>query len=153
MGFSNLLFFAPNPPKLRPSAPKGVKKIALRVSTFNYYCYFCDWLGVMHQKKIKTEMAKQQIVSALAEKVARVIEENSRLERQYAAVEADLARLRSENRSLREKLDAAERKVALQSLGDGFSGGGTDEASRKRARAQINRLMREIDRCIALMNK
>lgn len=107
----------------------------------------------MHQKKIKTEMAKQQIVSALAEKVARVIEENSRLERQYAAVEADLARLRSENRSLREKLDAAERKVALQSLGDGFSGGGTDEASRKRARAQINRLMREIDRCIALMNK
>lgn len=98
-------------------------------------------------------MAKQQIVSALAEKVARVIEENTRLEGQYAAAEADLARLRSENRTLREKLDAAERKVALQSLGEGLVGGKADDASRKRARAQINRLMREIDRCIALMNK
>ena len=98
-------------------------------------------------------MAKQQIVSAVAEKVARVIEENTRLERQHEAAEADLARLRSENRTLREKLDAAERKVALQSLGEGLVGGAADDASRKRARAQINRLMREIDRCIALMNK
>lgn len=98
-------------------------------------------------------MAKQQIVGALAEKVARVIEENTRLERQCASAEADLARLRSENRTLREKLDAAERKAALQSLGEGLGGGGSDETSRKRARAQINRLMREIDKCIALMNK
>lgn len=98
-------------------------------------------------------MAKQQIVSALAEKVARVIEENSRLESRRAAAEADLARLRSENRSLREKLDAAERKVALLELGESLGSGAADGASRKRARAQINRLMREIDRCIALINK
>ena len=98
-------------------------------------------------------MAKQQIVGALAEKVARVIDENTRLERQCASAEADLARLRSENRTLCEKLDAAERKAALQSLGEGLGGGVSDEASRKRARAQINRLMREIDKCIALMNK
>lgn len=98
-------------------------------------------------------MAKQQIVNSLAEKVARVIDENTRLESQQQAAEAELARLRSENRSLREKLDAAERKVALQSLGEGLVGGAADDASRKRARAQINRLMREIDRCIALVSK
>lgn len=98
-------------------------------------------------------MAKQQIVSALADKVARVIEENTRLERQCASAEADIVRLRSENRTLREKLDVAERTAALKSLGEGFGGGGSDDASRKRARAQINRLMREIDKCIALMNK
>lgn len=125
----------------------------LFLSKFIFYCYFCDWLGVLHQEKLDREMAKQQIVSALAEKVARVIEENTRLERQHEAAEADLARLRSENRALREKLDVAERKVALQSLGEGLVGGAADDASRKRARAQINRLMREIDRCIALMNK
>ncbi|MBO7299884.1 MAG: hypothetical protein J6U53_00560 [Tidjanibacter sp.] len=98
-------------------------------------------------------MAKQQIVTSLSEKVSRVIAENSRLEQQQASLEEDLKRLRSENRSLREKLDAMERKVALQSLGEGFSGGANDSAARKRARAQVNRLMREIDRCIALMNR
>lgn len=98
-------------------------------------------------------MAKQQIVNSLAEKVSRVIAENSRLEQQQASLEADLKRLRSENRTLREKLDAMERRVALQSLGEGLTGGATDDAARKRARAQVNRLMREIDRCIALMNR
>lgn len=99
-------------------------------------------------------MAKQQIVTSLSEKVARVIAENTRLEKQQAAMEADLVRLRSENRALREKLNAAEKQVALHTLGEGLAAGGTaDSASRKRARAQVNRLMREIDRCIALMNK
>jgi predicted nuclease with TOPRIM domain len=98
-------------------------------------------------------MAKQQIVNSLAEKVSRVIAENFRLEQQQASLEADLKRLRSENRTLREKLDAMERKVALQSLGEGLAGGAADDAARKRARAQVNRLMREIDRCIALMNR
>ena len=98
-------------------------------------------------------MAKQQIVTSLAERISRVIAENTRLEQQQSALEADNARLRSENRTLREKLDAMERRVALQSLGEGLAGGTADSAARKRARAQVNRLMREIDRCIALMNR
>lgn len=96
-------------------------------------------------------MAKQEIVKSLAEKVGRVIEENTRLERQQAEMEANLQKLRTENRKLKERLDAAQKRLALLELGEGFGAGG-DEASRKRARAQINRLMREIDRCIALMN-
>lgn len=98
-------------------------------------------------------MAKQQIVGALAEKVARLIAENERLERQQLSLEADVVKLRSENRTLREKLNATEKQVALHSLGEGLAGGATNSDSRKRARAQVNRLMREIDRCIALMNK
>ena len=98
-------------------------------------------------------MAKQQIVSALAEKISRLIAENERLERQQESLEADVAKFRGENRALREKLNATEKQVALQSLSEGLAGGAADSASRKRARAQVNRLMREIDRCIALMNK
>ena len=66
-------------------------------------------------------MAKQQIVTSLSEKVARVIAENTRLEKQQAAMEADLVRLRSENRALREKLNAAEKQVALHTLGEGLA--------------------------------
>lgn len=98
-------------------------------------------------------MAKQQIVDSLVEKVARVIAENERLERQQAALEADVAKLRSENRTLRQQLEVAQRQAALHALGEGLAGGVDDDAARKRARAQVNRLMREIDRCIALMNK
>lgn len=98
-------------------------------------------------------MAKQEIVKSLAEKVQRVIEENNRLERQQAEMSADIQRLRNENRSLKERLDAAQKRASLLELGEGLVGGGAaDSAARKRARAQINRLMREIDRCIALMN-
>ena len=98
-------------------------------------------------------MAKQQIVSALAEKISRLIAENERLERQQESLEADVVKLRGENRALREKLSATEKQMAIQSLGEGLAGGTADSASRKRARTQVNRLMREIDRCIAMMNK
>lgn len=98
-------------------------------------------------------MAKQQIVKSLSEKVARVIEENNRLERQQAEMTADLQKLRVENRTLKEKMDEMQKKLSLLELGEGLASKKADSASRKRARAQINRLMREIDRCIALMNK
>ena len=97
-------------------------------------------------------MAKQQIVKSLSEKVARVIEENNRLERQQAEMSGELQKLRVENRSLKEKLDEVQQKLSLLELGEGLASK-ADSASRKRARAQINRLMREIDRCIALMNQ
>lgn len=96
-------------------------------------------------------MAKQEIVKSLAEKIDKVLLENERLEKHNAEMESRLAKLKVDNRDLREKLDAAQRRVALLELGEGL-GGADNSASRKRARAQINRLMREIDRCIALMN-
>ena len=104
-------------------------------------------------RKDTEKMAKQQVVQSLAEKVARVIEENNRLEQQQAEMTANLQKLRVENRTLKEKLDEVQKKLSLLELGEGLASKDADSASRKRARAQINRLMREIDRCIALMNK
>lgn len=97
-------------------------------------------------------MAKQQVVNSLAEKVGRVIEDNTRLRKECAELVAERDKFRGENRQLREKINELQRKLSLLELGEGF-GGTQDEAAKKRARAQINRLMREIDRCIALVNK
>lgn len=97
-------------------------------------------------------MAKQQIVDSLAEKVGRVIEDNTRLRKECATLVGEKDRLKAENRQLREKIDVLQRKISLLELGEGF-GGTQDEAAKKRAKAQINRLMREIDRCIALVGK
>ena len=97
-------------------------------------------------------MAKQEVINSLAEKVGRVIEDNTRLRKVCADLVAEKDKLRSENRQLREKAEGLQRKLSLLELGEGL-GGTQDEAAKKRARAQINRLMREIDRCIALVSK
>ena len=98
-------------------------------------------------------MAKQQVVNSLIEKVGRVIEENTRLQASAAQAIGERDKLRSENRELKARIDRLEARIKLLELGEGFTGGANTEESRKRARAQINRLMREIDRCIALMNQ
>lgn len=97
-------------------------------------------------------MAKQQVVDSLAEKVGRVIEDNTRLRKECATLVGEKDKLKAENRQLREKIDTLQRKLSLLELGEGF-GGTQDEEAKKRAKAQINRLMREIDRCIALVSK
>ena len=81
-----------------------------------------------------------------------MIEDNTRLRKECAELVAERDKFRGENRQLREKINELQRKLSLLELGEGF-GGTQDEAAKKRARAQINRLMREIDRCIALVNK
>ena len=98
-------------------------------------------------------MAKQQVVNSLIEKVGRVMEENTRLQASAAQAIGERDKLRSENRELKARIDQLEGRVRLLELGEGFTGGANTKESRKRARAQINRLMREIDDCIALMNR
>lgn len=99
-----------------------------------------------------SNMAKQQVVNSLGEKIGRVIEDNTRLRKECDDLSAEKERLRAENRQLQEKIATLQRKLSLLELGEGL-GGTQDEAAKKRARAQINRLMREIDRCIALVSK
>lgn len=97
-------------------------------------------------------MAKHQVIDSLAEKVGRVIEENTRLKKECAALGAEKEALRAENRRLQESVGQLKHKISLMELSKGM-GGNLSEESKKRARAQINQLMREIDRCIALVNK
>lgn len=95
-------------------------------------------------------MAKNAVIEALAEKVGRLIEENDRLVKENAMLSDKRGRLAAENRELKETIVALEKRIGVLELGNGLVGSSVD---RKRAQARINKLMREIDRCIALMNR
>lgn len=95
-------------------------------------------------------MAKNAVIEALAEKVGRLIEENERLVKENAVLSEKRDRLTVENRELKEKIAGLEKRIGVLELGNGLIGSSVD---RKRAQARINQLMREIDRCIALMNR
>ncbi len=111
--------------------------------------YFCRIYSQTDANK-KGEMAKHPIVERLEEKVSLLIEQNVRLEGECASLNAQNDKLRNENRRLQEQIAELQRRVALAELGGGMTSDGKDV---KRARQQINRLVREIDRCIALMNR
>ena len=95
-------------------------------------------------------MAKNAVIEALAEKVGRLIEENERLVKENAVLSEKRDRLTVENRELKEKIAGLEKRIGVLELGNGLIGSSVD---RKRAQVRINQLMREIDRCIALMNR
>lgn len=95
-------------------------------------------------------MARQAVITSLGDKIDRLIAENERLKRECAAVSAERDLLRGENRDRKTAVAALENRVKLLELGEGLKAGTGDT---KQARARINHLMREIDRCIALMNK
>ncbi|MBP3356738.1 MAG: hypothetical protein J6K95_06240 [Rikenellaceae bacterium] len=94
-------------------------------------------------------MAKTLVIDAIREKVLKLIAENRKLNADYGKVCAQRDRLRAENRELQEQIAKLERRVSVLELSGGLAGGSMD---RKRAKARVNRLMREIDRCIALIN-
>ncbi len=56
--------------------------------------------------------------------------------------------LKIANRAQEERIRALDAEVAGMQLAEGLSGGGRNRA---KARARVNRLMREVDRCIALL--
>ena len=74
------------------------------------------------------------------------MEENDRLFAENRELALRRERLAAENRELKQTVAELERRIELK---EGLTGG-TDS---RRAQARINRLMREIDRCIALMNR
>lgn len=97
-------------------------------------------------------MAKQPVVDSLREKVSRVIDDNIRLRGERDELYGVQGKLKVENRELKQKLTEVERRVNVLELGSGFGFAANGESD-KRAKARVNQLMREIDRCIALMNR
>lgn len=95
-------------------------------------------------------MPQREIIDSLSSKIDRLIEENERLRAECLSLSSEKDKLRTENREHKVAQAALESRVKLLELGGGLTGGAVDT---KQARDRINRLMREIDRCIALMNR
>jgi phage shock protein A len=97
-------------------------------------------------------MTAAPIISNIEKKIARLIAENRRLRGEREKWVSAREKLREENAALALRAAEAERRVAVLELRQGFEGGG-ERVSNKAARARVNRLMREIDKCIALVGK
>ena len=92
-------------------------------------------------------MAAQEIIANLAAQVRRLMAEHAKLcDRMKTEGDA----LRKENRTLQERVRSLEEELSCVRLAEGLAGGGRN---RERARARVNRLVREVDRCIALLNR
>lgn len=95
-------------------------------------------------------MAKQDVILSLGGKVDRLIKENERLASENEALSQRKDTLAAENRTLKQTVAGLEKRIGVLELGKSIAG---DSVDTKRARMRINRLMREIDRCIAITNK
>ncbi len=94
-------------------------------------------------------MSELPVIENIRRKVARLIADNESLRRERDAVAADCDKLRRDNLGLAGRVRELDKQIAAFELIGGLSGTAND---RKRAKARINRLMREVDRCIVLLN-
>ena len=95
-------------------------------------------------------MADKSVIASLEARVGRLIEDHRRLAGLCAELTAQCESLRGEKRSLEERLRELDAEVARLQLADGLAGG---SGNRDKARARVNRLMREVDKCIALLER
>jgi FtsZ-binding cell division protein ZapB len=94
-------------------------------------------------------MSGNAIIKSLADKVELLMKESGRLRRERDETALRGEKLGAENRKLKQTVAALEKRIKVLELGGSFAGGDGDK---KQAKARINRLVREIDRCIAMMN-
>lgn len=95
-------------------------------------------------------MADKGVIASLEARVGRLIEDHRRLAGLCAELTAQCESLRGEKRSLEERLRELDAEVARMQLAEGLAGG---SGNRDKARARVNRLMREVDKCIALLER
>ena len=95
-------------------------------------------------------MAEIPVIEALREKVGRIIAENEKVRAESAKLARQEAKLREENREQAGRIALLEQRIAVLELGGAVTGASEDK---KAARARINRLVREVDKCMALLNR
>ncbi|MFI3316159.1 MAG: hypothetical protein SNF93_01100 [Rikenellaceae bacterium] len=95
-------------------------------------------------------MADKSIIKELESQVAALIADHKRLSALNAELEAQREKLLSERRELQKQVASQGSELSSLRLSQALSGSSAD---RDKARARVNQLMREVDRCIALLNK
>ena len=92
-------------------------------------------------------MADKSVITNIEARVRQLIDDHKRLSDLCAELTAQRDTLRSEKRTLEERVRELDAELARMQLTEGLAGGGRN---REKARARVNRLMREVDKCIAL---
>ena len=98
-------------------------------------------------------MSSKALIDSIAKGAERLISENRRLRSEGVRLEAEKVRLKETNRHLAEKGALMERQLTVRDIASGFAGEETDRQGKKIARARVNRLLREVDKCMALLNR
>ena len=92
-------------------------------------------------------MADKSVITNIEARVRQLIDDHKRLSDLCAELTTQRDTLRSEKRTLEERVRELDAELARMQLTEGLAGGGSN---REKARARVNRLMREVDKCIAL---
>lgn len=95
-------------------------------------------------------MADKRVITSLESRTRQLLDDHRRLTELCAELTRQCEALRGENRSLREQLHGAEAELSRMQLCEGLAG---ESRNRDKARARVNRLMREVDKCIALLSR
>lgn len=95
-------------------------------------------------------MADKSVIASIEARVGRLIEDHRRLRGLCAELTARCDALSREKRLLEERIRELDAEVARMQLAEGLAGG---SGNRDKARARVNRLMREVDKCIVLLER
>lgn len=118
----------------------------------NKYLYFSVLIRTFERQKFSypTFMADKSVITNLENRIGRLIEDHRRLRSLSKELVAERDALRSANRTLEERVRELDAELARMQLTEGLSG---ESRNRDKARARVNRLMREVDKCIALLDR
>ncbi len=95
-------------------------------------------------------MSESPVIKTIREKVQRLIADNRMLREECRRLGEQKDKLRVEKRELEAKIIRLEKRVEILELRESMEG---NSENAKLARARVNRLMREVDKCIALLNR
>ncbi len=95
-------------------------------------------------------MTTREIIATIAAQVRRLMAEHAKQRELCDRLKTEGDALRKENRALQERVRLLEEELSRARLAEGLAGGGRN---REQARARVNRLVREVDKCIALLNR
>jgi len=99
-------------------------------------------------------MSSKAVIDNIAKLAERLIGQNRKLHTELERSEASRGKLAADNRRLADENAALRHRLEVRELAEGFAGGAVDgRDGAKAARARVGRLMREVDRCIALVNR
>ena len=93
-------------------------------------------------------MAEKSVITNIENRIRQLMDDHKRLSDQCAELTAQRDNLKAENRTLQERIRELDGELSRMQLTEGLAG-----RNRDKARARVNRLMREVNKCIALLGR